>query len=245
MLLKNKVAVVTGSAAGIGEGITRLFAAEGAELLLLDCDQARNKTLERSLNGDALALTCDVTSRAEVACAIHAAMERWGRVDILINNAGRYPRQPFLQMSEEQWDEIQAVNLKSVFHTTQCVLPHMVERMHGKIVNISSVGFHVGMAHLTHYSAAKGGIIGFTRSLAREMGAHGICVNAITPGAVLVEAEKVVATDAQVQAIIELQSIKRRVLPLDIARACLFLSTEWSDGMTGQTLNVDGGWVMH
>jgi 3-oxoacyl-[acyl-carrier protein] reductase len=121
----------------------------------------------------------------------------------------------------------------------------MVRQRAGKIVNISSVTFHLGTANLTHYVASKGGVIGFTRAMAREMGPHGIHVNCITPGAILVEAERAVATDEQLLAIVNDQSIKRRILPIDVARVCCFLSCGLSDGMTGQTLNVDGGWVMY
>jgi 3-oxoacyl-[acyl-carrier protein] reductase len=112
-------------------------------------------------------------------------------------------------------------------------------------VNISSATFHLGVTNLTHFIAAKGGVIGLTRALAREVGPHGIHVNCVTPGAVLVEAEKAVETEEQLRAIVNDQSIKRRIVPLDIARVCCFLSCNLSDAMTGQTLNVDGGWVMH
>jgi 3-oxoacyl-[acyl-carrier protein] reductase len=121
----------------------------------------------------------------------------------------------------------------------------MMARRAGKIVNISSVTFHLGMAGLTHYVASKGAVIGLTRALAREVGEHDIHVNCITPGAVEVEAEKNFVTPQQISAWLQEQSLRRRIRPVDIARVCLFLSSELSDGMTGQTLNVDGGWVMH
>ena len=136
------------------------------------------------------------------------------------------------------------INLKGTFRCTKAVLPHMVERQAGKIVNISSVTFHVGLPNLTHYVASKGAIIGLTRSLAREMGPHNIHVNCITPGAVLVEREKEFVDEEGVRAMLALQCLQRRIVPLDIARVCAFLSCELSDGMTGQTLNVDGGWYM-
>jgi 3-oxoacyl-[acyl-carrier protein] reductase len=121
----------------------------------------------------------------------------------------------------------------------------MLARRSGKIVNISSVTFHVGMKGLTHYCSAKGGIIGFTRALAREIGDANVHVNAITPGAVETAGEKAIATQEQVDAVVALQCLRRRIVPLDLARVCLFLSSELSDGMTGQTVNVDGGWVMY
>jgi 3-oxoacyl-[acyl-carrier protein] reductase len=245
MLLKNKVAIVTGAATGIGEGIAQLFVSQGAQVFMLDRDADRNENAAKALEGNATAIACDVRDGNQVQSAVEDVIRRSGQIDILINNAGIYPRQAFLGMSEAQWDEMQDINLKSMFLLCRAVLPHMTRRGSGKVVNISSVTFHVGLANLSHYVASKGGVIGFTRSLAREMGVHGVYVNCITPGAILVEAEKKVATEEQIQAIIELQSLKRRLVPLDIARVCSFLSCEMSDGMTGQTLNVDGGWVMY
>jgi 3-oxoacyl-[acyl-carrier protein] reductase len=140
---------------------------------------------------------------------------------------------------------MQDTNLKSMFHSMKAVLPHMVARGSGKIVNISSVTFHLGMAALSHYVTSKGGVIGLTRSLAREMGPHNIHINCITPGAIKTAAEATVVTDEQAREFVAHQSLQRRIMPLDVARVCLFLSCELSDGMTGQTLNVDGGWVMH
>ncbi len=132
-----------------------------------------------------------------------------------------------------------------MFHTLQLVLPHMVKQGSGKVVNISSVTFHLGVALLSHYVASKGGVIGLTRSLAREMGPHNIHLNCITPGAIKTESEARVVTDEQARAMMASQCLERRIMPVDIARVCLFLSSELSDGMTGQTLNVDGGWMMY
>ena len=245
MLLQDKVAIVTGAATGIGEGIAQLFVAQGAHVFMLDRDVERNIEAARALPGKATAIACDVRDTEQIQSAVDTVMKQFGRIDILINNAGIYPRQPFLGMTEEQWDEMHDINLKSIFRFCRAVLPHMTAQKSGKVVNISSVTFHMGTANLSHYVASKGGVIGFTRSVAREMGSHGVFVNCITPGAILVEAEKKVATEEQIQAILDLQSIKRRLLPIDIARVCAFLSSELSDGMTGQTMNVDGGWVMY
>jgi 3-oxoacyl-[acyl-carrier protein] reductase len=137
------------------------------------------------------------------------------------------------------------INLKSVFHCTKLVMPHMVEQRSGAIVNISSVTFFTGLEYLTHYIASKGAIIGFTRSLAREMGPHNVRVNCITPGAIETEGERKLMSKKESDKFMDLQSLKRRIGPLDVARVCLFLSTELSDAMTGQTLNVDGGWIMY
>lgn len=247
MLLDGKVTIVTGAATGIGEGIARLFADEGSHVFLLDRDSARNIAVAASISAtrSAFAFAGDVRDPKAIQQVVTAATEKFGRVDVLVNNAGIYPRQSFIDMTEAQWDEMLDVNLRSMFHSTKATLPGMITRRQGKIINISSVTFHLGLKNLVHYVASKGGVIGLTRSLAREVGEHGVFVNCITPGAVEVEAEKQVATEEQIQEIIDLQSLKRRIVPLDIARACLFLASELSDGITGQTLNVDGGWVMY
>jgi 3-oxoacyl-[acyl-carrier protein] reductase len=247
VLLQNKVVVITGSASGIGQAIAGLFAESGARLLLLDRDAEGNHRTAAELRSrtQVLDVALDLRDRPAIDAALEAAHGQFGPIDVLVNNAGIYPRQSFLEMSEQQWDEMQSINLKSMFHMTQATLPDMIGRRAGKIINISSVTFHLGMANLTHYIASKGGVIGLTRALAREVGPHNIHVNCVTPGAIQVEAEKLFVSDKQIQDWLELQSLKRRILPIDIARVCLFLASELSEGMTGQTLNVDGGWVMH
>ena len=247
-MLKDRVALITGAATGIGEAVARLFASQGAHTYILDKDLAGCRRVGESIvsaGGAAVAFGGDVRNRQDLEPWVDRALADFGRIDVLVNNAGVYPRQAFLGMSEAQWNDLHEINLKSMFHTLQLVLPHMVARRAGKVVNISSVTFHLGMALLTHYVATKGGVIGLTRSLAREMGEYNIHVNCITPGAIRTETEAKVLTDEQVRAMMASQCLKRRILPLDIARACLFLSTELSDAMTGQSLNVDGGWVMH
>jgi 3-oxoacyl-[acyl-carrier protein] reductase len=140
---------------------------------------------------------------------------------------------------------MQNTNLKGVFHGCKLVAPHMVSRRCGKIVNISSVTFFKGYPTLSHYVAAKGGVIGLSRSLAREMGPHNVYVNCITPGAIEVEMEKRVATPEQMASIVSQQSLQRRLRPIDVANVCLFLAGDLSNGMTGQTVNVDGGLIMY
>ena len=247
MPLRNKIAVITGSATGIGRAIADLFAESAAGLLLLDRDGEGNRRTAAELRSRTrvLDVALDLRDRPAIDAAIESAQRQLGPIDVLVNNAGIYPRQPFLDMSERQWDDMQAINLKSMFHMIQATLPGMIAGGSGKIVNLSSVTFHVGMPNLTHYVASKGGVIGLTRALAREVGPHKINVNCITPGAIEVEAEKLFVSNKQIEAWLELQSLKRRILPLDVARVCLFLASELSDGMTGQTLNVDGGWAMH
>ena len=228
MLLKDKVALVTGGAAGIGVEISRLFTEEGARVVVLDRETG-----------------VDVRSPSNIQNVVGQAIGQHGRIDILVNNAGIYPRQDFVSMTEQQWDEMQDVNLKGVFHCTKAVAPQMIAQRAGKIVNISSVTFHLGARKLVHYVAAKGGVIGFTRSLARELGEHNVHVNCITPGAIETASEARFVTTEQVSAMVAQQCLDRRILPIDIARVCVFLAAPLSDGMTGQTLNVDGGWVMY
>lgn len=247
-LLQEKVALITGAAAGIGEATAQLFAEHGAHVFILDVNRQGGAAVAaaiRAKGGSAFAFAADVRRRDTIVPAVQDALARFGRIDILINNAGVYPRQSFLDMTEKEWDDMQEVNLKGVFHCTKLVLPLMIERRAGKIVNISSVTFFKGMANLVHYVATKGGVIGFTRALAREIGPYNIHINCITPGAVEVETEKLVATPEQMAAIVEQQCLNRRIVPIDIARVCLFLSTDLSDALTGQTINVDGGLVMH
>lgn len=247
-LLKEKVALITGAATGIGEATARLFASEGGRVFLLDRDAAKNEAAATSIRAEscfAQAATADVRDPVAIGAAVEKAIREFGRVDILVNNAGIFPRRKFVHMTEAEWDEMQEVNLKSMFHCIKAVAPHMLSQRAGKIVTISSVTFHLGTVDLSHYVASKGGVIGLTRSLAREFGEHNVHVNCITPGAIQTESEKNFVTDEQARSMVDMQSLKRRILPLDVARAALFLCSELSDGMTGQILNVDGGWVMH
>ncbi|MGO9896325.1 MAG: SDR family NAD(P)-dependent oxidoreductase [Bryobacteraceae bacterium] len=247
-MLHDRVALVTGAATGIGEATARLFAEHGAQVFLLDIDAARNEAVAASIraqSGRADAFAVDVTDGPALAAVARAAIDRHGRIDALVNNAGIYPRRLFVDMTEAEWDHMHDVNLKSMFHAIKAVIPHMIERRSGKIVNISSVTFHQGTAKLSHYVASKGGVIGLTRSLAREFGEHNVHINCITPGAIKTESEPRFLSDDEARGFIESQSLKRRLGPLDVARVALFLATEWSDGLTGQSLNVDAGWYMH
>jgi 3-oxoacyl-[acyl-carrier protein] reductase len=248
MLLNNQVALITGAATGIGEAIARLFAGEGARVHLMDKDGEACDKVAADINeagGMAFSFGGDVRDAEAVASLVRAAVDRFGRVDTLVNNAGIFPRRAFLEMTERDWDEMHDVNLKSMFRTCRAVVPHMMAQKSGKVVNISSVTFHLGVPELTHYVSSKGGVVGFTRSLARELGPDNIHVNCVTPGAIHTESEARFVSPEQVKVFVENQSLRRRITPLDVARVCLFLSCELSDGMTGQTLNVDGGWAMH
>lgn len=242
-MLKDKVAIVTGAAAGIGEATALFFSELGANVVVLDRDREGAKAVAARIDG--LPIEADMRNRASLEAAVNATLERFGRIDILINNAGIYPRQPFLEITDEQWDEMHDVNLKGTFRMAQMVARHMVAQRSGKIVNIASVTFFLGTKLLSHYVAAKGGVVGLTRTMAKELGEHNVYVNCITPGAIQTASEKFFVSEEQSNAFLESQSLKRRLQPVEIARVCAFLAGPWSDGMTGQTLNVDAGWVLY
>jgi 3-oxoacyl-[acyl-carrier protein] reductase len=247
-VLKDKIAIVTGAAAGIGEATALFFSELGAKVVVLDRDGGGTQSVAAQIaagGGEALPLQADMKDRASLESAVDATLKRFGRIDILINNAGIYPRQAFLEITEEQWDEMHDINLKGTFRMAQLVARHMVAQRSGKIVNISSVTFFLGVKLLSNYVAAKGGVVGLTRTMAKELGEHNVHVNCITPGAIQTASEKFFVSDEQSAAFIESQSLKRRLQPVEIARVCAFLAGAWSDGMTGQTLNVDAGWVLY
>ena len=248
--LDGKVAFITGGGAGIGEATAKLFSQQGANVVVFDRDGVGAEAVAgaiRTAGGRALAIAGDVKDIKSVKDAVDNASKEFGGIHILVNNAGIYPRAALVEMSDEQWNEVLDINLKGVFHCTRAVAPQMVKRRAGKIINISSVNIHLGAPNFSHYIASKGGIIGFTRALARELGDYNIHVNAVTPGAIQTEAEKrLVAQQGQagldaVAGIVARQCLKRRVLPPEIAGVCLFLASDLSDSMTGQTLNADCG----
>lgn len=239
--------MVTGAAAGIGEATALLFSELGASVVVLDRDAAGVAKVTRAIEakgGQALGIVADMSDLAALRSAVQQTVDRFGRVEILVNNAGIYPRAAFVEVTEEQWDQMHDINLKGLFFLTQYVMPYMLRQNYGKVVNISSVTFFVAPKLLSHYVASKGGVVGLTRALAKEVSEQGVYVNCITPGAIQTESEKFFVTEAQSQEFIQRQSLKRRLQPMDVARVCAFLAGPWSDGMTGQTLNVDGGWAL-
>jgi 3-oxoacyl-[acyl-carrier protein] reductase len=248
-MLTNRVCIVTGGAKGIGEAIVEEFSREGASVVIADIDAPAGEAVAKRLRDEGrtvIAIHTDVSDEAAVARLVNDAGDRFGGIDVLVNNAGIYPRYAFEETTTEQWDRIQAVNVRSAFLCAKAVCPWFKRQGHGKIINLSSVTFWLGQPRdLVHYIASKGALIGLTRALARDLGEYNIRVNAITPGAVESEAERKVATPEQVAHIVAMQALKRRVSPRDIARTAVFLASPDSDLITGQTVNVDGGWAMH
>lgn len=254
MRLQNKVALVTGGATGIGREVCLAFGREGAKVVVNyigDSKSAEKVVSEiEAAGGTAIAICADVSSEEQVGGMIREIETKWEGVDILVNNAGIYPRKAWHEITGDEWDKVQAVNAKSCFLTSKAVYPYMRSKGYGKIINVTSVTFFRGQKNFVHYVASKGAVIGFTRALSREVGADGITVNAISPGAVMTEQELLDFPDSSVQEETRLyleqeQAIPRRQLPHDMVGSFIFLASSDSDFMTGQTLNVDGGWVMH
>ena len=245
MRLQGKVAIITGAARGIGRETALLFAAEGAKVVICDLLDEGEEVAEeiRSRGGEAIFYKLDVTDRDAVKRMVDAVVERYGRIDILINNAGITRDAQFLKMTEEDWDKVIAVNLKGVFNVTQAVAPVMVAQGKGKIVNAASVVALYGNFGQTNYVASKAGVIGMTKVWARELGRKGINVNAVAPGFIQTEMTAKVP-EKVLQMVRERTPLGRLGTPRDVAYAYLFLASDESDYVNGAVLSVDGGLVI-
>jgi len=248
MDLSNKVAIVTGSARGIGRAIALKLAEAGANIVANDI-AAASDSLEgvaaeiRALNRQALVVTADVSSSEDVARLIETAAGHFGRIDILVNNAGVTRDQLLMRMSDEDWDTVLNIDLKSAFLCTRSVLRHMVRQRWGRIISISSVVGIIGNAGQANYASAKAGVIGLTKSIAKEVGSRGITANAIAPG--FIETRMTEHLDEkQRQAILQRIPLGSIGTPRDVAEAVAFLASEEARYITGQVLNVDGGMAL-
>jgi 3-oxoacyl-[acyl-carrier protein] reductase len=243
--LKGKVALVTGAGHGIGKEIALTLAGAGADVAVTDIADSVFEVAKEieALNVKSYAIKCDVANFHEAEAAKNQMLQKLGKIDILINNAGIYPQKPFLEMTQEDWDKVIHINLNGVFHCTKTFLPGMVERKYGKIVNLSSIsGPVVAFPNLVHYSASKGGISGFTKAVALEMAPYGINVNAVAPGPVDVVGLE--ANKEMYQQIIRGIPIGRMGKPADIAALVLFLVSDDAGFITGQTIVSDGGYTI-
>jgi 3-oxoacyl-[acyl-carrier protein] reductase len=243
--LKGKVAIVTGSRRGIGHGIVLALAKEGCNVVVSDinqkdCENVVKEIEKKGVKG--LAVKCDVSNKLEVEGLIAKTMKKFGRLDILVNNAGVYPFVPFLDMTEDNWDKVLDVNLKSVFLCSQAAVKVM--KPGSKIVNVSSIASFVGFQGLVHYCASKGGINGITRALALELAPKKINVNAVAPGAIDTPGASQSSTEDSKKQTIAAIPWKRMGVPEDIANAVVFLTSDRSDYITGQIIVVDGGWTI-
>ena len=249
MRLKDKIAIVTGGGSGIGEAISKKLASEGANVVVADIklDAAENTVKEIiENNGKAFAFKVDITNFQEVKRLVDTTKEKYNRIDILVNNAGWDKVEPFLESREETWDKIIALDLKGVFYTCKTVLPIMIEQEYGKVVNISSDAGRVGSTGEAVYSAAKGGVIAFSKTLAREMARYKINVNVVCPGPANTPLFKEISKDnPKLAAALEKAIPFRRLAePTDIANAVCFFASDEATYITGQTLSVSGGLTM-
>lgn len=241
--LSGQVVIVTGGAAGIGEAIVRAFIAQGCRVGVLDVDVARGARLEAELGASTRFVACDVTDIAALKAAIQAVRDAFGPVDILVNNAAHDERHATLDVTEDYWDGRMAVNLKHQFFAAQTVLPDMMAAGRGSIVNLGSCSWIIGQGGMAAYTASKSAVLGLTRSLARDFGAHGVRVNAVAPGWIMTERQLALwVTPETEKSIYENQCLKRRLVPDDIARVVVFLSSEDASAITNQHYVVDGGW---
>jgi len=246
MQLKNKVAIITGSARGIGRVFALRFAKEGAKLTIcdvLDCEPVAEEV--KAIGGEVLALKTDVASEKDTAEMAKKTAQRFGRIDILVNNAAIIGGKDFVkppeQLTAQDWDRMLAVNVKGLFLCCKAVIPYMKKQGRGKIVNIASTVAFTGAPAFLHYSTSKGGVVTMTRGLARELGEFNINVNAVAPGVVKTEAVRAALSEEDLKQIVETQLIKRNIKPEDIAGVVLFLASDEADVITGQTLAANAG----
>lgn len=243
--LAGKVALITGAGRGIGRAIAERFVEEGAKVVIIDVDAASASAAADAITGSggtALAVGCDVTDREQCAATVQQALDAYGQIDILCNNAGITRDARLVKMAEDDFDAVINVNLKGVFNLTQAVAPHMVERGSGRIITTSSVVGLYGNFGQTNYVASKAGVIGMTRVWARELGRKGITCNVVAPG--FIETEMVTTVPEKViNAVVSQTPLQRLGQPVDIANAFLFLASDEAAFVNGAVLSVDGGLV--
>lgn len=243
-----QVVVVTGGSRGIGRAVAIAFARQGAAVTVCyRSDRAAAEQLCREAEDTGLRVTArqaDVSVAAEAAALVQQTAAQAGRLDVLVNNAGVFVAQPVLEMSDEEWDRVLRTNLYSVFYCSRAALPPMIAQGSGSIINIASIAGKRGSYHHAHYAAAKGGVLAFTRSLAREVIGHGIHVNAVCPGRVATDLLLDGADEAEHARWRTDTPIRRIAAPEEIAAAVLFLASPAASYIVGETLEVDGGHLM-
>ncbi|WP_096187854.1 3-oxoacyl-ACP reductase FabG [Evansella halocellulosilytica] len=246
MRLKDKVAIVTGGAGGIGEQTAKTFGSEGAKVVIADFDEKNGQKAAKHLQEsgvESLFVQVNVADHESVEAMVNKVIDTYGTIDILINNAGITRDAMLKKLTKEDWQQVIDVNLSGVFHCTQAVLPHMIEQGSGSIINTSSiVGVH-GNVGQTNYAATKSGVIGMSKSWAKELGPKGIRVNAVAPGFVNTAMVDTIP-DKIVNGIIDKVPLKRLGDPIDIANAYLFLASEEASYINGTILEVNGGLVI-
>jgi len=247
--LKEKVALVTGSSRGVGRAIALAYAKEGASVVVnyTSNQKAAEEVVEaiKEMGGKAFSFKADVAKAAEAEALVQKGIEEFGSLDILVNNAGFSRPAMLLKMSEDQWDQVLDIHLKGAFLCSQFAARHMKEQNKGKIINVTSVAGIVGTVGQINYSAAKGGLLSFTKSAARELARYNICVNVICLGIVATDMTEKIRTDEKLKEIyMNRILLKRFAEPDDISPAFVFLGSDDSSYITGQLLCVDGGYGM-
>lgn len=248
--VNGRIVIVTGAGQGIGREFARQFSAAGAVAIVADLniENAQSVVAEiEATGGQAMAVAVDIASRDSAAAMVAAVKEKYGRVDALINNAGIFAtlaKRPFDQIPQSEWDLVIKVNITGFFNCACAVAQTMRDQGYGRIINMSSDSVHKGTVNYLHYVTSKSAVIGMTNSLARELGPHGITVNAIRPGSVATEVERTHNPTAAIrQRNADLQCIPRGMLPTDLVGLAMFLSTEAAAFITGQTIACDGGYT--
>ena len=245
--LTDRVAVITGGGSGIGRATSLLLFEEGAKVVIGDIQtEASERVVEeiRNQNGAAASVPVDVTQKESVQRMVEESLKRHGRIDILVNIVGGSSPKSVLEMADDDWDRVINLNLTSVFLCCRAVLPVMVKQHYGKIVNLSSAQAFSGSATRANYTAAKAGVVGFSKSLALEVVGHGINVNVVAPGMVETERIRAMFSDDEWKKLTSTRPMGRAVLPEEVARAIVFLVQDAQASVTGQTLHVNGGAFM-
>ncbi|MCF8062101.1 MAG: 3-oxoacyl-ACP reductase FabG [Deltaproteobacteria bacterium] len=249
MRLKDKVAVVTGSSRGVGNSVALAYGREGARVVVnyTSSEKAAVETVDaiKGMGSDAIAVKADVAVKADAENLIQAAVERFGRLDVLVNNAGFTRPALLVKMTEEQWDQVVDIHLKGAFLCSQAAALQMKEQKAGKIINVTSVAGIVGTVGQVNYSAAKGGVISMTKSIARELARYNVCANVISLGIVATDMTEKIRSDEKLKEVyMNRILLKRFAEPGDISPPFVFLASDESSYITGQLLCVDGGYGM-
>jgi 3-oxoacyl-[acyl-carrier protein] reductase len=245
--LKDRVVIITGAGQGIGRVFAKAFAKAGARVVVAELNEERAEAVAEDIlrsDGQVLAVTTDVADPASIEEMVQVVDDEWGRIDVLINNAGIFSTlemRPFDQIPLDEWERVLRVNLTGPFLCARAVLPAMRRAKWGRIINVASGAVRLGRPNYLHYIATKAALAGMSLSMARELGADGITVNAILPGATFTEIERKTVTPEQKQRIVAMQCIPRPEVPEDLVGAVLFLASEASAFVTGQSVNLDGG----
>jgi NAD(P)-dependent dehydrogenase (short-subunit alcohol dehydrogenase family) len=243
-----RVAVVTGAGQGLGRELARRLAVDGYGVVVAELRAETGEEAAAELGEAGLFVATDVSDEDSCARMVAAALERFGRIDALVNNAAIFSAiemKPFWELGVEEWDRLMAVNLRGVWLASRAVFGALRERGAGSIVNMASGVIWEGRANYAHYVASKGGVFALTRAMAREAGAFGVRVNAVTPGPIATEVPRATVTPEQREALLRAQALRRPGTPADVASVVAFLISDESGFITGQTLNVDGGLSHH